>query len=181
MPEKTQVFLPEHNALTLEPELFNSRHNPAEAVRRSLPPASEDAPMPFRLIPGRYFWFLLVAAVFGSGCSEQEVKRIERVTGKAWDKVRQGGAVVGAELGLDLDNWQESWKHLTLPRLIEQRLRQDAALRGADIRVQIQGEEIVLSGTVMEDAQRQRAVQLTQSVQGVSRVRDALRLANDAP
>ncbi|MCS6975679.1 MAG: BON domain-containing protein [Gemmatales bacterium] len=122
---------------------------------------------------------LLLGLLVCLGCSEQEVKKIERVTGKAWDKARQASAQIGAELGLDADTWKQTRNRLTLPRLIEERLRQDASLRGASIRVQIENDQIVLTGTVREETQRLRALELARSVPGGESVRDNLRVIGD--
>jgi osmotically-inducible protein OsmY len=119
----------------------------------------------------------MLAAILG--CSEPEIKRIERVTGKAWDKARQASAQIGAELGLSEDDWKSTWNRLALPRLIEQRLRQDAALRGAEIRVQIEGDQIVLTGTVREETQRVRALEVIRSVDAQAKVRENLRIVGD--
>lgn len=122
---------------------------------------------------------LLLGLLVFLGCSEQEVKKIERVTGKAWDKARQASAQIGAELGLDADTWKQTRNRMTLPRLIEERLRQDAALRGASIRAQIENDQIVLTGTVREETQRLRALELARSVPGGESVRDNLRVIGD--
>lgn len=122
---------------------------------------------------------VLLAAILG--CSEPEIKRIERITGKAWDKARQASAQIGAELGLSGEDWKSTWNRLALPRLIEQRLRQDAALRGAEIRVQIEGDQIVLTGTVREETQRVRALEVIRSVDAQAKVRENLRIVGDQP
>lgn len=124
---------------------------------------------------------LLLPLAWILGCSESEIKRIERVTGKAWDKARQASAQIGAELGLGADDWKATWNRLTLPRLIEQRLRQDPALRGADIRVQIEADQIVVTGTVQEEPQRVRALEVIRSVDAQAKVRESLRIVGDPP
>jgi hypothetical protein len=114
--------------------------------------------------------------VFAAGCSDQEVSKIEKVTGKAWDKAQAMTQQAGAELGVDLYKSAGKWEESELLRRVRQRLQWDQNLRGSDIKVQIEQEEIILTGKVRDENQRQRAVQLAESTDGVQRVKETLQI-----
>jgi osmotically-inducible protein OsmY len=115
------------------------------------------------------------------GCSEQEVAKIEKVTGKAWNKAEKSAKHVSVELGLDLEGATTKLEDLTLPRRVQQRLQWDGLLKGAEIKVQIDQDQIVLTGSVRDETQRQRAVQLAESTDGVRTVKDILQIQAGAP
>jgi len=121
----------------------------------------------------------LCILALAAGCSDKDVRKIEKVTGKAWNKAEKAGQQLGAELGLDLERAASRWEDLTLPGRVEQRLRWDQLLRGADIKVQIEQDQVVLSGTIASETQRRRAVELAESTDGVQNVREALQIKGD--
>lgn len=119
--------------------------------------------------------FLLLFFALVPGCSEQEVGKIEKVTGKAWDRARGATSQMGDELGIDLE-FPGKPDEMGLLRRVQQRLKWDQQLSGASIKVQIVQEEVVLSGNVRDESQRHRAVQLAESTDGVRKVKDVLQI-----
>jgi osmotically-inducible protein OsmY len=118
----------------------------------------------------------VMLALFIAGCSEQEIGHIERVTGKAWDKAQNATSRISAELGVDANDPLGKWEDGGLIRKVQQRLQWDQQLQGSSIKVQIESEEVVLTGNVKDERQRQRAVQLAETTDGVHRVKDTLQI-----
>src|SRR5262245_23159795 len=105
----------------------------------------------------------IMLAILIAGCSEQEIGRIENVTGKAWDKAQSATSRITAELGIDAKDPLAKWEDGGLTRKVQQRLQWDQQLQGTSIKVQIESEEVVLTGNVKDEGQRQRAVQLAET------------------
>lgn len=118
----------------------------------------------------------IMLAILVAGCSEQEIGRIEKVTGKAWDKTQSAASRLTAELGIDTKDPLAKWEDGGLVRKVQQRLQWDQQLQGASIKVQIDSEEVVLTGNIKDEAQRRRAVQLAETTDGVRRVKDTLEI-----
>ncbi len=123
----------------------------------------------------------LVVLLAACGCSRQDAHRLARVTRKAVAKVEglTGGAPDRLTAG-----WQAmraGWDEAALDGRVAERLRWDRALAGAQVRVQASGGVVELQGTVTNENQRSRALEVAEATVGVERVVDKLEIANATP
>jgi osmotically-inducible protein OsmY len=110
------------------------------------------------------------------GCSDQDADRISRVSGKALTKATELTTQARGRISLSLRNPTVSLNDTELGARVEARLAWDEALKGAKIKAEASGGEVTLTGTVAQEPQRQRAVDLAQSTLGVNKVTDRLEL-----
>jgi osmotically-inducible protein OsmY len=127
----------------------------------------------------RCLWLCLALACAAAGCGK-DADCLARVGRKSAAKVE---AVTGAARAQLSDGWQAvrgSVGEATLNSRVAVRLRWDKYLAGADVRVHSPGPGVIrLQGTVADLAQRQRAVSLARSTQGVETVTDELKVLAD--
>jgi osmotically-inducible protein OsmY len=128
----------------------------------------------------RGWWLCLALAWAAAGCGK-DADCLARVCKKSGARL---DAVTGGARGRLTDGWQAvrgSVGEATLNSRVAVRLRWDRELAGADIQVDSPGRGVIrLRGTVADLTQRQRAVSLARSTQGVEAVQDELRtLADD--
>jgi osmotically-inducible protein OsmY len=120
-------------------------------------------------------WLILLGSLLAApGCSQKDAERIGLVSGKALAKAGELTANAGAQLGIDLRKAQADLDELQLAGRIQVRLKWDRALQGAHIQVRADGDNVTLTGQVESEPQRQRALELAQSTEGVTKVHDAL-------
>jgi hypothetical protein len=106
-----------------------------------------------------------------SGCNRQDAERLGRVGSKLSTRVKAGSEEFGAKVDL---HWPR--KEPSLQEKVHDRLRFDKALADLKLEVVAKEKEIELKGTVNEATQKQRAVELAETVAGVERVLDSLTL-----
>jgi hypothetical protein len=119
-------------------------------------------------------WLLLGGAVLAVGCKQEDADRLARVGQKVTTKLQT--------VTLDTDHtvlkeWQavcHGWDETTLAGRVAARLRWDKKLADTPIQVSAKGNEVELKGTLREESQRQRAVELATLTAGVEKVHDAL-------
>jgi len=125
----------------------------------------------------RLSFLFLPFVILGSwGCSEQDARSIKAVSSKAWWRVRTLSQEVGDKFGLSVCGPAGLGDGDAVSARVSARLRWDQVLQGADIRAASGPQGVVLTGTVTSDIQRRRAVELTESTVGVSRVVDSLKV-----
>ncbi len=116
---------------------------------------------------------LLVLAVtlFVSGCNRQDAERLGRIGAKMSAHAKSSSGELGAKM-------DRTWpgKEPTLQEKIQHRLTFDKALGDVKFEIIIKDKEVELKGTVHSPAQRQRAIELAETVAGVERVIDAVTL-----
>jgi osmotically-inducible protein OsmY len=121
----------------------------------------------------------LALACAAAGCGKDS-DCLARVGRKSAAKVE---AMTGAARARLSDGWQAvrgSVGEATLNSRVAVRLRWDKDLAGADIQVHSPGPGVIrLQGTVADLPQRQRAVALARSTQGVEAVTDELKVLAD--
>ena len=124
-------------------------------------------------------WLCLALACAAAGCG-QDADCLARVGTKSAAKL---GAMTGGARARLSDGWQAvrgSVGEATLNSRVAVRLRWDKELAGADVQVQSPAPGVIrLRGTVANLAQRQRAVALARSTQGVEVVTDELKALSD--
>jgi osmotically-inducible protein OsmY len=130
----------------------------------------------------RWLTGLLLGLVLGvGGCSHEDADRLARVGRKVAAKLE--GVSGGAQEKL-ADGWQAvrgGWEDVALDARVAARLRWDKALGGTRIEVRATGGVVELRGSVGNDNQRRRAVEVAETTTGVERVTDALELTAPEP
>jgi osmotically-inducible protein OsmY len=120
-------------------------------------------------------WLGLGLALFLCGCGNQDVECLGRVCRKTAGKL---DTLTGGAREKLADGWQAvraAWGEATLDSRVATRLRWDKALTDAEVKVSATGPGTVqLQGTVADLAEKQRAVELANSTQGVEKVEDLL-------
>ena len=124
-------------------------------------------------------WLCLALACAAAGCG-QDADCLARLAKKSAARL---DAMTGGARARLTDGWQAvrgSVGEATLNSRVAVRLRWDKDLAGADIQVHSPGPGVIrLQGTVADLRQRQRAVALAQSTQGVEAVTDELKVLAD--
>jgi osmotically-inducible protein OsmY len=127
--------------------------------------------------PARWLCLALVCAAAGCGPDADCLARVGKKSAAQLD------AVTGGARARLSDGWQAvrgSVGEAALNSRVAVRLRWDKDLAGADLQVTSPGPGVIrLQGTVADLRQRQRAVALAQSTQGVEAVTDDLKVLAD--
>jgi hypothetical protein len=121
-------------------------------------------------------WVLLGVACVG-GCAKSDADRLARIAHKSGEKLDH---LTGGVRGKVASGWQAARGSLgeaTLDSRVATRLKWDKLLADADIQVKTTAPGVVeLTGTVADQAQRQQALQLANSTDGVTSVTDSLQI-----
>jgi len=119
--------------------------------------------------------WVCLAGLFGvlaltSGCTQQDAEAMTCIGSKL--------AAVAGDLKENLGvGWQGVYNGMGLEGRVAARLHWDKNLADAKIQVKAAGAEIELKGTVQNQEQRRRALDLAETTWGVERVSDSLELA----
>jgi osmotically-inducible protein OsmY len=114
-------------------------------------------------MPLRWIALLLLLA---AGCNRQDTECLTRIGRKLAAHARTGTGEVGNKIDL-------SWAAKREPSLqdkIQDRLRFENTLTEVTFEVRVNGKEIDLKGSVKTALQRQRAIELAETVAGVEKV-----------
>ncbi len=111
-----------------------------------------------------------LAVTLAAGCNQQDADCLSRIGRKVAAHARSGAGEVGGKVNL---GWART--EPTLQEKIQDRLRFDSTLTEIAFEVSVKDKEVELNGTVNTPSQRQRAVELAESVAGVDRVVDSLK------
>jgi osmotically-inducible protein OsmY len=117
---------------------------------------------------------LLLLALLPCACEQQDTERLARVARKAGEKAQAITGVAEGKLTNGLQAVRAGWDEMALDARVAMRLRWDKALADARIQVQVDGNAILLKGTVAQEDQKRRAVELAEATVGVDKVTDAL-------
>jgi osmotically-inducible protein OsmY len=104
-----------------------------------------------------------------AGCNRQDAECMSRIGRKVSAHAKSSAGEIGAKL--DLGKREPS-----LHEKVHDRLRFDKTLKDVVVEIQAKEKEIELTGTVNEDAQRLRAVELAETVVGVEKVIDSIKV-----
>lgn len=116
---------------------------------------------------------ILLCLLPAFGCSRQDSEGLARIARKLAARVGDVTGEVKGTLGNGLLNLE-----LGLEARVAARLRWDKSLAEAVITVTAQGNDIELKGTIKDQSQRQRAVELAESTSGVEKVSEQLQIAD---
>jgi osmotically-inducible protein OsmY len=122
---------------------------------------------------GRWLWLGLAA--LACGCGGRDAEHLARIGRTATSRLRTLTEGARAQLHVGWQNLRTSSDEASLDGRVAARLRWDKALADTDIRVSSPSAGVVhLEGTVTTPGQRDRAVELAFSTQGVERVLNKL-------
>lgn len=109
---------------------------------------------------------VLLIVVLVAGCNRQDTECLSRIGRTLADRAKAGTGEIGAKLDLNWANRREP----SLQEKIQDRLRYENTLGDVAFEVRVNGKEVELRGTVKTALQRQRAVELAETVAGVDKV-----------
>jgi hypothetical protein len=113
---------------------------------------------------------LLTAA---TGCTRQDTECISRIGRKVSAHARNNAGDLGTMFDLA---WVSARKEPSLQERIQDRLRFDKSLAEFTFEVCVKDKEVEVKGQVKTAEQRQRAIELAESLVGVERVIDSITL-----
>lgn len=106
------------------------------------------------------------------GCNQQDTECLSRIGRKLAAHAKSGAGDVGSKVNLRLPRGEPS-----LQEKIQDRLRYENTLTEIAFEVSVKEKEVELKGTVKSPLQRQRAIELAETVAGVDKVVDSLKIA----
>jgi osmotically-inducible protein OsmY len=114
-------------------------------------------------------WIVLWAVLSLAGCEERELAALRKVGQRVVDKT-EGLVQEAAERLAARAPEPAAVDTPDLAQRVRGRLQWDRKLAGQTITVQVQGDEVRLSGAIKDESLRQRAVELAESTLGVAKV-----------
>jgi osmotically-inducible protein OsmY len=117
---------------------------------------------------------LSLALTCAAGCNQQDADCLSRIGRKVAAHAKSGAGELGAKVDL---RWAGARKEPTLAEKIQDRLSFDNTLTEIAFEVNVKDKEVELRGTVKTPLQRQRAIELAETVAGVDKVVDSLKMA----
>jgi osmotically-inducible protein OsmY len=121
-----------------------------------------------------YKQFLMTLGLaFTAGCNQQDADCLSRIGRKVAAHAKSGAGEIGAKVDL---RWAGAAKEPTLAEKIHDRLRFENTLTEITFEVSVKDKEVELKGTVKNPLQRQRALELAETVAGVDKVVDSLKM-----
>jgi osmotically-inducible protein OsmY len=136
----------------------------------------------------RFIQVLLPCALLAFlGCTDQDVTRISKVSGKALRRAERLTGEAGEQMGINLNRVEKQVEKkldvvkpdtdgLDLSDRVQKRLKWDDLLEGLNLRVRASKGVVTVSGSVRNEMQRRRALVLVESTKGVDRVVDEMEL-----
>ena len=112
-----------------------------------------------------------LSSILIAGCNRQDAECLSRIGRKISAHAKSSAGDVGAKLNL---SWAGSKKEPTLQEKIQDRLRWESTLADVTFDVVVKDKEVELKGTVKGALQRQRAIELAETLAGVEKVTDAI-------
>ena len=106
-----------------------------------------------------------------AGCNQQDAECLSRIGRKVSVHTKNSAGDVGAKLDV---GWFGAKKEPTLQEKIHDRLRWEKSLTEFKLEVIVKDKEVELKGQVKSPEQRQRAIELAETLIGVEKVTDSL-------
>jgi hypothetical protein len=116
---------------------------------------------------------LLALLALPAGCNRQDAECLSRVGRKVAAHTRNSTGDVGAKFDL---SWAGGKREPSLQEKIHERLRWENTLTDVALEVHVKDKEVELKGIVKTPQQRQRAIELAETLVGVDKVHDAMTL-----
>jgi osmotically-inducible protein OsmY len=122
--------------------------------------------------------FFLSTLVFAftalsAGCNRQDVECLGRIGQKVAAHTKNSAGDLGTKLDF---SWPASKKEPTLQEKIQERLRYENTLTDVTFEVAVKEKEVELKGTVKTALQKQTAINLADTVAGVGKVIDSIKV-----
>ena len=95
----------------------------------------------------------------------------------ARERARAAGADIGEKVAVGTEKAAETLDEARLTAKVKSKMALDDTLNGSRVHVSTEDEQVTLTGTVINEAQHQRALQLARETSGVSAVVDHLSVA----
>jgi BON domain len=117
-------------------------------------------------------WMLPVGMlIVAAGCNRHDAEALSRIGKKVAVHAKTSAGEVGNKVDL---RWASGLREPTLQEKIHDRLRFENTLTDLTFEVTVKDKEVELKGTVKTATQRQRALELAETVAGVDRVIDEI-------
>jgi hypothetical protein len=125
-------------------------------------------------MPRRLIVLLLPVTLLAisAGCNQQDTECLSRIGRKIAAHAKSGTGEVGAKVDM-------SWAGKREPSLqdkVQERLRWENTLSDVTLEVRVKDKEVEVKGTVKTPLQRQRAIELAETVAGVEKVNDGIQI-----
>jgi hypothetical protein len=115
--------------------------------------------------------------MFLAGCNRQDTEALARVGHKIAGHARTTADDMGSKLDL---RWKGMRQEPSLQEKIQDRLRWENTLTDVTLEVHVKEKEVEVKGSVKTPLQRQRAIELAETVAGVDKVTDAIQVVEAA-
>jgi BON domain-containing protein len=112
-------------------------------------------------------WFVLASLIAFVGCNRHDAEALSRIGKKVATHAKASAGEVGEKVDL---RWANGLREPTLQEKIQDRLRFENTLTDITFEVIVKDKEVELKGTAKNALQRQRAIELAETVAGVERV-----------
>ncbi|MSQ95553.1 MAG: BON domain-containing protein [Gemmataceae bacterium] len=119
---------------------------------------------------------VLSLTALSCGCNRQDNECLSRIGRKVTTHAKNSIGDAGGKL----DFARAGKRELTLQEKIQDRLRFENTLTDITFEVSVKDKEVELKGTVKTALQRQRAVELAETLAGVDKVTDAIQVRDEA-
>jgi hypothetical protein len=106
-----------------------------------------------------------------TGCNRQDTECLSRIGSKIAAHTKKNTATLGTQVDA---GWLGAKREPTLQEKVQDRLRYENTLTEVTFEVAVKDKEVELKGTVKTPQQRLRAVELAETLAGVSKVTDAI-------
>lgn len=126
----------------------------------------------------RYLFASLAILAAQAGCNRNDADCLSRAGQKVVAHARHTYGDLGGKVDVP---FLGSKREPTLQEKIHDRLRFDKALKDVPFEVHVKDKEVELKATLTNPEQRQRAIELAESVVGVEKVNDATQLREPMP
>lgn len=114
---------------------------------------------------------LIACWTASAGCNRQDTECLSRIGRKIAAHAKAGSGEIGSKIDL---SWAGAKREPTLQEKVQERLRWENTLSEVAFEVHVKDKEVDLKGTVQSASQRQRAIELAETVVGVEKVHDAI-------
>lgn len=125
--------------------------------------------------------WICVPLVMGSlttlaGCNRQDTECLSRIGRKVAVHVKNSVGDVGGKV----DFPRTGKRDLTLQEKVQDRLRYENTLTDVAFEVTVKDKEVDIKGTVNQAVQRQRAIELAETLAGVEKVTNSIQVREEA-
>jgi hypothetical protein len=122
-------------------------------------------------------WLMLGLALLAGGCSSGDTERLGRIGQKLASRGESITGDAGAKLTRGMQMARDGLDEPSLETKVKSRLRWDNIVGEAKIEVLAKGNDVELKGSVRDEDQRHRAMDVAQTTAGVEKVTDSLEIA----